>query len=1154
MPRTSASRLVGCVGRWAGAAAVLTVLASIIGGEAGAQPTAPPNGPRRIDPAWHALIHATLVPEPGTRIDDATIVFKDGVITSVAEKGEAPSGARVWDCTGLTVYPGLIEPYLPVDAPRPDEKSAGTHWNRQVMAQRSALDGAGVDADTRKRMRGQGFAVAAILPKGGVFRGRGAVVSLAEPGATSDPLANVIVPSVFHAVSFDVQRGEREYPGSKMGAIALMRQVLADAPWQARAVEAHAKDPSANERPAADDAALALNADLPLLFDVDNELDVLRAAKVAKEFGRRAVVVGSGTEFRRQDAVVAAGLPLIVPLAYADKPEVAGVSDRDAADLRQLMTWEAAPCNVARLDKAGATIALTSGKLPKGQEFYPNLREAVRAGLAEDRALAMLTTVPAQLLGLSGRYGRVAPGLSASMVVVKGSLFDKEREVRDVWIDGQRHEITPPPRVDLEGTWKASFQPASGPAITGTLTIAKKNDITFERPATEQDLAREKAAKEKAEKEKSEKAGAEGREPKPDDMKPAEKPAEDKKEEGKKDDTRKFKARSVQVDENRVDFVLDGEALQGEGVALVSAVVEGAMIGTGTMADGSALTWSAERDADARKDDEKKKEEDADRYLGVPEKFGLPFGPFAFDAPPAAKEMWIEHATIWTSGPEGIIGDGVLHVRDGKVVGVYASPRIPKIGLSPDAVRIDAKGKHVTPGLIDCHSHTGISGGVNEGTQACTSEVRIFDVIDPDHIGLYRELAGGLTAANQLHGSANPIGGQNSVVKLRWGAAHPDDLRVQGAIPGIKFALGENVKQSNWGDNFRERYPQTRMGVESFIRDRFTAAREYAAAMKAWEATPESARAARTPPRRDLELESLAEILAGERLIHCHSYRQDEILMLCRVAKDFGFRIGTFQHVLEGYKVAEAIRENAIGGSCFSDWWAYKWEVFDAIPYDGAIMHDAGVVVSFNSDSDELARRMNLEAAKAVKYGGVDRAEALKFVTLNPAKQLKIDHLTGSLEPGKDADFVIWSGDPLSTFTKCEATYIDGREYFSLDRDAALRQTAAVERQRIIQKLLKKPAEGEGRFAGKGEAGEERRRGRNFPGTDEPPPTDALRSGTGGRGSMLAPVGEDIGEARELALRQVLERHYNWMVTNGLDPYSTSAGDCGCSMNCLFQN
>jgi N-acetylglucosamine-6-phosphate deacetylase len=361
---------------------------------------------------------------------------------------------------------------------------------------------------------------------------------------------------------------------------------------------------------------------------------------------------------------------------------------------------------------------------------------------------------------------------------------------------------------------------------------------------------------------------------------------------------------------------------------------------------------------------------------------------------------------------------------------------------------IDARGKHVTPGLIDAHSHTGTwSAGTNESGQAVTAEVRMGDTTDPNPVNWYRQLAGGVTTVNTLHGSANPIGGQNVIQKVRWGAVHPTDMHFEGAKPGIKFALGENVKQSNWGDGFRSRYPQTRMGVETLIRDRFIAAKEYADnGMKT------------ANGRTDTELEALAEILAGERLIHCHSYRQDEILMLCRVAEEFGFKIGTFQHGLECYKVAEAVKEHAIGASIFTDWWAYKVEVQDAIPYAGPILHEAGVNVSFNSDSDELARRMNAEAAKAVKYGGLSPEEAIRFVTINPAIQLAIEGRVGSLEVGKDADVVIWSGDPLSTMSRAERVYVDGREYFSLEKDKAHRERIASERERLIQKLMREQA------------------------------------------------------------------------------------------------
>lgn len=411
--------------------------------------------------------------------------------------------------------------------------------------------------------------------------------------------------------------------------------------------------------------------------------------------------------------------------------------------------------------------------------------------------------------------------------------------------------------------------------------------------------------------------------------------------------------------------------------------------------------------------------------------------------PPAAnpQAVLVKNATLWTVGSKGTLAKGDLLVRDGKIAEIGTNISAPN-----GALVIDAMGKHVTPGLIDCHSHSAIRGGVNEGSNNITAEVRISDVVDPEDVGIYRELAGGLTAANLLHGSANSIGGQNAVVKLKWRSTH-DAMIIPTAPPGIKFALGENPKRSNFSlPGLDRRYPMTRIGVEESIRERFLAARDYAREWEEYNRLSESEKALREPPRRDLQLEAIAEILSGKRLVHSHSYRQDEILALIRLATGFNFHIATFQHVLEGYKVADEMAEHGAGGSTFSDWWAYKLEAYDAIPYNGAIMSKRGVTVSFNSDSAELARRMNLEAAKAVKYGGLDEVDALKFVTLNPAKQLRIDDRVGSLEVGKDADFVIWSDHPFSVYTIAEQTWVDGVKEF--DRQEDLSQRAAAERER----------------------------------------------------------------------------------------------------------
>ncbi|MBL8516423.1 MAG: amidohydrolase family protein [Betaproteobacteria bacterium] len=420
-----------------------------------------------------------------------------------------------------------------------------------------------------------------------------------------------------------------------------------------------------------------------------------------------------------------------------------------------------------------------------------------------------------------------------------------------------------------------------------------------------------------------------------------------------------------------------------------------------------------------------------------------PAGSFGMKATPAAEHVIVKNATVWTSAATGKLVDGDVIVKDGKIAAVGRNLATP-----PGASVIDARGKHVTPGMIDAHSHTAVAGGINESTSSVTAEVRIGDVIDATNISMYRQLAGGTTAANVLHGSANTIGGQSQTLKFRWGA-EADGLKFAGAAPGIKFALGENVKQSNMQTE-GTRYPQTRMGVEQILRDAFSAARTYQQRWAAYKANPKVVR----EPRRDLQLDTLAELLEKKRAVHIHSYRADEILMFARVAKELGIPVATFQHVLEGYKVADAIRDIGAGASSFSDWWAYKMEVADAIPYNGAIMHKVGVLTTFNSDSDELARRLNTEAAKAVRYGGVSETEALKFVTINAAKQLGIDGRTGSIEAGKDADFVIWSADPLSPAAVAEQTWVDGRRYYDLVSHRAMAAEAEAEKRRLVAKAL----------------------------------------------------------------------------------------------------
>lgn len=419
----------------------------------------------------------------------------------------------------------------------------------------------------------------------------------------------------------------------------------------------------------------------------------------------------------------------------------------------------------------------------------------------------------------------------------------------------------------------------------------------------------------------------------------------------------------------------------------------------------------------------------------------------------AGGELLVRNATILTV-TRGTLQNSDLLVRNGKIVAVG-----PNLRASDGARVIDATGKYVMPGIIDAHSHSMMDGSVNECTLAVTSMARVQDILNPTDGDLYRELAGGVTSLLLLHGSCNPIGGQSATVKIKFGRPVSEFL-FPGAPPGIKFALGENPKRTNFGaflpPGVQRRYPGTRMGVEEVIRDAFTRARDY---KREWDEYRAQSRSNRNlpPPRRDLQLEPLVEILEGKRFVHSHCYRADEIMMLINIADEFGFKVRTFQHALEGYKVADEIARHGAGASIFADSWSYKLEAYDAIPYNGPIMTRHGVTVSINSDSDERARRLNVDAGKMVKYGGMTEDEALKMITWNPAWQLGIQDRVGSIEAGKDADFAIWTGHPLSTYARVETTFIDGEIFFDRQQDMARRTALESERRALEAAEPNKP-------------------------------------------------------------------------------------------------
>ena len=987
-------------------------------------------GLRKNVPNVWALRHATVVVRPGEVVNDATVVIRDGKVSSVTSAGTPPVDARLIDLTGKTVYAGFIDAYAEVKLSSDGLNRTARHWNSNVTPQLSVAQQSGGTSEN-EQLRMQGIVAQLRAPSTGVVRGRSAVVAT----GSGDPNQSILSDDVAQHLELTVAKRDREnYPGSPMGAVALARQTIYDAQWYRDAWNAANAQPEL-PRPERNDALNALQPVLSgrqsIIVETSNELFFLRADRFASEFGLNVIVRGSGHEYRRLEEISATNRTVILPLNFSQPPNVSTAESAANVTLESLLHWDVAPENPSRVAAAGIDFAFTTDRLSSTDDFLKQLRKAVARGLAGDSALKALTLTPATLFGVSDQLGTVEPGKLASFVITDGDVFDQKTKVVETWVAGERFEHAAPPRADLTGVYEVRLQKTSafadrlyvelkrdGKKFSGRISLSPIKETTGE----DKDLPKEAGGK--------------------------------KKEETERDTTDIVSLKHVQLRDFTATGQFDAEKFGGMGAARMTLIfsempsdkkMDVVALGdvvwpTGQTSMASVLRISGIEKSDGMKDTEDKEKSPSPASFEV----NFPLGAYGRSAKvtPAGLTAFT-NATIWTCGPKGVIKKGTILIDDGRVIGVGRTLLVPD-----NATIVDLRGRHITPGIIDCHSHMATDGGVNESTQAVTCEVRIGDFVDCDDISIYRQLAGGVTTSNILHGSANPIGGQNQVIKLRWGSTG-EKMKFSEAPTGVKFALGENVKQSNWGDEYTTRYPQTRMGVQQIFRDSFQAAQEYAVRMDAWQKDHRG-----LPPRRDLELDALREIVEGNRWIHCHSYRQDEILALIRVLNEYKITIGTFQHILEGYKVADEMARHGAMGSAFSDWWAYKFEVYDAIPYNGAMMHKAGVVVSFNSDDAELATRLNQEAAKAVKYGGIPPAEALKFVTLNPAKQLRIDQHVGSLESGKHADFAVWNGPPLSNFTRCEQTWIDGALYFDRGEDEAHRQRIAEMRNTLIQKIL----------------------------------------------------------------------------------------------------
>ncbi|MDZ4723789.1 MAG: amidohydrolase family protein [candidate division Zixibacteria bacterium] len=980
------------------------IIALLIAGGATAQ-TTPPQGIRSKNSESKAFTHATIIISPTQTIENGTMIIKDGRVVAVGTNIPVPAGAFEYDLKGKRIYPGFIEPYgeyglkdvgkLNEDTKSQAPKYEGTRvganaWNDAIHAERNWVDDFKPEKEAADKFLEQGITVVQSSKMDGIFRGRSFVTDLSQ-GLSNEA---VIKAHAAHFGSFNKGTSNQQYPSSLMGSIALIRQSFIDADWYAKAHTAYAKN-SGQKLPEFNSAIAAIAENKgPIFFEVEDELTLLRAAILSKEFSVPFVYIGSNLEYARIAEIAAVGAPVILPVVFPKKPEVKSFEDALDVNLGDLRHWERAPYNASVLEKNKVPFAFTTLKLKDKSDFLKNVRQTIESGLSPAAALAALTTIPAQLCGVSSEIGTLEKGKLANFFISDYDIFSDSAKIYSVWIRGNNEkENVSIHQKDFRGQYSLSFD-------NRTLSLNLKGKMS------------------------------------------------DPKGELKEGD-KKAKLEDLSMAYDRIYFSAPTDSLAMPGTTRFTLLsVNNHYVGTASLADGRTLNMTIAQTGPfvAEADTSKKEDEKKDTTLVSMQTF--PDMAFGYPTIPTSENVLIKNATIWTCDDQGTLENTDMLVINGK---------ISKIGKNLTAASgarvIDAAGKHLTAGIIDEHSHIAISKGVNEGSHAVTAEVRIGDVVNSDDINTYRALAGGVTAVQLLHGSANPIGGQAQVIKLKWGQS-PEKMKFAAAPPSIKFALGENVKQSNWGDDNTIRYPQTRMGVETIMKDGFQAALEYEAAWRAYNTLGKGAKETTIPPRRDIQLDALVDILSSRMFVHCHSYVQTEILMLMRLAEDFGFKITTFTHILEGYKVADEMAAHGASASSFSDWWAYKFEVYDAIPYNTCLMHERGVLTCINSDSPEMGRRLNQEAAKSVMYCGIPEAEAIKFATLNPAIMLKINDRVGSLKAGKDADFVIWNDNPLSMYAHAEQTWIEGACYFSIEKDAQMRESNRKEKNALIQKAL----------------------------------------------------------------------------------------------------
>ena len=945
---------------------------------ASAQESFPINGIRDIRSGIYAFTGATIVQNEKNKLENATLVIKQGKIVAVGTSVVIPKEAVIINCAGKFIYPSFIDPFTDYGVVAPKRAAGGFNygapgqfvsnkpgaynWNQAIKPEINAGELFNIDDNAAATYRSNGFGAVFTHVKDGIARGTGAVVSLATEN-NNQALLKTKAAAVY---SFEKGTSTQSYPSSLMGSIALLRQTYLDAKWY-------------QNKPASEGTNLSLeawnnNQSLPQIFSADDKWSTVRADRLGDEFGVQYIIKGGDNGYQRIEEIAKTKASYILGVDFPIAMDVEDPNDARFVSLADLKHWELAPTNLAAFEKANISFSITSADMKDSKTFLANIKKAIQYGLSESKALEALTKTPATQLGVYDQVGSLEVGKLANFIITTDAVFASNAKIIENWVQGNKYEVNAAEWKTYAGKYKLTVKNGTS---SNEYNLEVKKDLSASIIGADTLTAK------------------------------------------------------LTITESIVKLSFPNKKGRGAEQIRLSGTLLGAdWSGIGTDATGNKTTWTASLAGPLTSSVETKKTNDTLKALA---KITYPFVGFGNEIVPTQETILIKNTTVWTNEKEGVLKNTDVLLKNGKIA---------KIGqhLSETNARvIDGTNKHLSAGIIDEHSHIAALS-INEGAQSVTSEVRIADNLNPEDINIYRQLSGGVTSSHILHGSANTIGGQTQLIKLRWGA-NDQDLKFAGADPFIKFALGENVKRTTSTNN--NRFPDTRMGVEEVLNDAFDRAVDYQKGLKE---NPSA--------RRDLELDALVEIMNKKRFITCHSYVQPEITYMMRVGDKYGFTVNTFTHILEGYKVADKMKKHGSNVSTFADWFMYKTEVQDAIGYNAAIMQKVGLNVCINSDDAEMARRLNQEAAKTVKYGGVSEEEALKMVTLNPAKALHVAEKVGSIKVGKDADVVLWSDNPLSIYAKSLYTIVDGVVYFDRDKDATMHQTVAAEKTRLIQKML----------------------------------------------------------------------------------------------------